>query len=164
MTRKRSVRATILSVALVFIVIVFSMTYIHEKYFFNPLTFRNDAFLYEPWHVYKKPVSIEIFNTTGSSQTKKVTDSKQVRLVMSEIEKTSNENVSPPKEFSGPMYGIFFHTEDVLFQQVLIYPDDKIVQFVAQHENNQGLVQNPKYVPLSPELLSYVVEQLEVSQ
>jgi hypothetical protein len=164
LTGKRSVSARVLSVALVCIVIVLSIAYIHEKYFFNPLTFRRDAFLYESWNAYKKPVSMEIFNTSGSSQTKKVTDSKQVRFVMSEIEKTSNEKVSLPIKFSGPMYGIFFHTGDVLFQQVLMYPDDKIVQFVAQHENNQGLVQSPKYVPLSPELLSYVEEQLGISQ
>jgi hypothetical protein len=107
---------------------------------------------------------MEIFNASGSSRTKKVTDSKQIRFVIGEIEKTSNGKVSSlpsPNKFS-PIYGIFFHTGNVLFQQVLIYPSDKVVQFVVQNEDNQGLVQKPKYVPLSPELLSYVQELLGI--
>lgn len=156
LTRKRSLRATVLSVALLFIVVVLPITYIHEKYFFNPLTFKEHAFLYQPWNAYKKPLWMEIFNDAGTSPAKKVTDPKQVRHVMSEIEKTSNEWVSSPRKFSGPMYGIFLHTGDVLFQQVHIYPSLKILQFVTQ----QGF----KYAPLSPGLLSYVEEQLGISQ
>ncbi|EPZ42468.1 hypothetical protein N007_14885 [Alicyclobacillus acidoterrestris ATCC 49025] len=33
-------------------------TYIHDKYFFNPLTFRNNDILYLPWKWYTKPLSV----------------------------------------------------------------------------------------------------------
>jgi hypothetical protein len=156
--KKTNARSRLLLIALLSILAASTIFYMHETYFFNPVTFKKSAFLYETWNYYKKPISMEI--SGGSSQVKKVTDPFQIRLVINDIEKTSNIKVSVPKNL-GPTYEIFFHTGNTLFQQVFIYPNYNIVQFVSQSKNNMGLAQKPKYVYLSPELLGYVKNQLE---
>lgn len=158
--KKTNAKPRLLLIALLFIIAASTVFYIHEKYFFNPLTFKKSALLYESWNSYKKPLSMEI--SGGSSQVKKVTDPFQIRLVMNEIEKTSNNKVSVPKNL-GPSYEIFFHTGNILFQQVIIYPNDNIVQFISQSKNSMGLVQKPIFITLSPELLGYVNKQLEIN-
>ncbi|WEG14517.1 hypothetical protein PU629_09225 [Pullulanibacillus sp. KACC 23026] len=158
--KKTHARSRLLLIASLSILVSLAIFYIHQTYFFNPVTFKKSAFLYESWNNYNNPVSMKI--TGGSTQAKKVTDPFQVKMIMNDIEKTSPIQVSIPKN-PGPTFEIDFYTGNTVFQHVLIYPNYQVAQYVTEIKTNNGSAKKIESVYLPPDLLRYVNNQLGVS-
>jgi hypothetical protein len=162
--RKWSIRrkSVLMAISLFLIGTALVTAYVHDKYFFNPLTFRNDDVLYLPWKWYTKPLNMQIFELVPSAnKLVEIKDPIQIKYVISELEKGSTIKSIPFKELNhpptDPAYGIYIRTEtSVVLQSVHLYPKEKMASIWTQHGN---LAEN-EFISLTPGLLEYVKKQL----
>lgn len=135
---------------------------IHTKYFFNPLTFRNNHVLYLPWKWYTKPLTMQIFTLEpGLNKRVDVRDAKPITYVLSELEKGSKAQAIPATNFPNrpmnPVYAIYITAGNhPVLQKAYLYPKDQMAEIDTQH----GDVGETEYISLTPSLLDYIQKEL----
>lgn len=143
----RSYRITAL-VILVVLILSCVWIYIHRVYYFNPLTFRQDAVTPSPWKEYKRPMQVGFlsFNLHGTDYRYETTDSATVMYVISQLKsgkETSNYTIQQDSLKSGDIYLRNPVTGELYFDG-MIFGNEIVEQFngkyVAIHMN-KGLQQ-----------------------
>ena len=162
--RKKTVRSLVLWLVVLAIVLVSATVYIDKKYFFDPLTFRNNNVLYLPWSWYKKPLNIQIATGTGApSKVVKIDNQGEIRLVISELEQGNRQKVIPLDQMNLPStdqtYNMLIRTQgSLVLQMVYMYPKEHLAKIYTQH----GSVGESEFIELTPSLLEYVANQFKM--
>lgn len=164
LVRKKSSR--IWSVIIGVVLLVGTAGYVHEKYFFNPLTFRNNDVLYLPWQWYTKPMYMQIAELSLSTKKPaEIKSSSQIRDVISELEKGSTIKAIPFDEFKNipndKTYVIFVrNSSNGNVQIAYLFPKEKIAEIgTVRKDALYGTVGEDEFISLTPDLLHYVEKQ-----
>jgi hypothetical protein len=76
----------------IILIVVVSVIFINQIYFFNPISFQKDKITYLPWYWYKKPLQVEYLVSGEVWKTFIVQDSSEVKFIISELKKSSQIN------------------------------------------------------------------------
>ncbi|GAA0440697.1 hypothetical protein GCM10008983_17160 [Lentibacillus halophilus] len=85
--KKRYIILSIITLAILIVPI-----FITTNYFFNPITFENDAITNRSWWHYKKPITIE-FNNQQTNEKHKFTDQEDVTFIFKKLKNSPKANV-----------------------------------------------------------------------
>jgi hypothetical protein len=81
-------RKVVIIILILLIPIIVSI-YIHKKYFFNPITFKQDSITYLPFTWYEKPLTYSyISRTNGKIKGKNIKNDKDINFMYKELKKS----------------------------------------------------------------------------
>lgn len=161
------VRKRWLILASVLVIVCGVFIYFQQRYFFNPLTFRNNNILYLPFSWYKKPLQVQVVELNLGSPSSDVGyttfDPNQIRFVVRELEKGLVVQRPTYPDTETAIIHIWLRSgskpdSSILQDAYIQLPAHSAVAQIYTEDSNHAF---PEYISLTPALQKWVANVLK---
>ncbi|UOQ92540.1 hypothetical protein MUO14_19130 [Halobacillus shinanisalinarum] len=98
---------------------VFSIIYVNNTYFFNPLFFEQDKVTSHDWSDYERPLKIKLYNYGEKNETFTIKKESEVRQFLTALK--SSDIVEEPNGRSTVIGGLTLSTKDTTLLKILFH-------------------------------------------
>ncbi|MCA0984110.1 hypothetical protein LCL89_08650 [Halobacillus yeomjeoni] len=94
----------ILYVTGIFLIVGFSIFYINQRYFFNPVVFSQDVITPYDWNDYERPLTMTYYNLDEERQVTVIKEEEEIREFLTALKESPRTNkVEMPQDVNGAL-------------------------------------------------------------